>query len=56
MKAGGQVSAGCAYFMRFSNVEALKEVRNIRCIPYSSVRIKLLGRSSQGTTWPSFSD
>lgn len=39
IKAGGQLSAGCVYFIRFSRVEALKEVRKIRCIPYSSVSI-----------------
>ena len=32
IKTGGQLSAGYAYFMRFSRVEALKEVRKIRCI------------------------
>lgn len=43
------------YFSRFSKVEDARLVRWTREKPYSAVKTKLFGRSSQGITNPSFS-
>ena len=43
------------YFILFSRVAELREVRCTRFRPYSAVTTKLFGRSSQGMTSPSFS-
>src|SRR5699024_6260517 len=49
------VAGGYVYFNRFSRVAAFRAVRYTRSNPYSEVRTKDLGRSSQGTTSPSSS-